>query len=152
MEEAQIKGPIFVSIGDKEKLNAFLDLNPNIPRNNMFVDGYNFEAYNKMGFKRITDQDKDVMKEVQMKIPKLSFQQWFDYLFSLGKVSPVPKEIQFGQIPEGVLRLGGTFVVNGDDIVYQWSDKVPGDHPDILEVLSVAIDVSQQKKKSIFPF
>jgi hypothetical protein len=151
LEGAQIKGPIFVSIGDKEKLNAFLDKNPNIPRNSMFVDGYNFEAYNKVGLKRITDQDTDVMKEVQMKIPKLSFQQWSDYVFSLGKVSPIPKDIPFGKIPEGVLRLGGTFVVNGDDIVYQWSDKIPGDHPDILEVISIASDVSQQEKQSLPP-
>lgn len=136
----QIKGPIFVSIGDSEKLNAFLDKNPRIPRDAMFVDGYNFEVYNKMGFKSFTDQDADVLKGAKFAAPKLSFQQWFNYALSLGKVSPIPKDIPFGKIPEGVLRLGGTFVVNGDDIVYQWSDKIPGDHPDVQEVVSKAIE------------
>jgi hypothetical protein len=106
----------------------------------MFVDGYDFKVYNKMGFKSFTDQDTELLKEFKLVVPKLSFRQWFNYAMSFGKVSPIPKDVSFGKVPEGVLRLGGTFVVNGDDIVYQWSDKIPGDHPDIQEVVSVAVE------------
>ena len=52
---------------------------------------------------------------------------------------------EFGEIPEGVLRLGGTFVVSGNDIVYRWNDTVPGDHPDINNVLNIAQEASNQK-------
>jgi hypothetical protein len=46
--------------------------------------------------------------------------------------------MKFGEVPEGVLRLGGTFVVKGDKVLYQWNDRLPGDHPDIQEVLEIA--------------
>ena len=42
---------------------------------------------------------------------------------------------QFGQIPEGVTRLGGTFAIKDNDILYGYEDGVPGDHPDPDEVL-----------------
>lgn len=105
----------------------------------MFVDDYSFDAYKKVGFRNITDQDKKVLKDVKMTPPKLSFQQWMSYASTVGKVSPIPKDLKFGQVPEGVLRLGGTFVVSGDDVLYQWSDKIPGDHPNIQDVLSIAL-------------
>jgi len=63
---------------------------------------------------------------------------WFSYLSSAAKLAPVPKDMKFGEIPEGVLRLGGTFVINRDNILYRWSDRIPGDHPDIKEVLDIA--------------
>ena len=56
--------------------------------------------------------------------------------------------MKFGEIPEGVLRLGGTFVVSGNDIVYRWSDRLPGDHPDIQQVLDTAL--ASAKKGSSF--
>jgi len=77
-----------------------------------------------------------------MKPPDLGFGQWMGYMGAVGKVSPIPKDMKFGQVPEGVLRLGGTFVVKGDDILYQWSDRLPGDHPDISGVVSIALEAS----------
>ena len=73
-----------------------------------------------------------------MAAPNLSLGQWMGYFGSVMKVSPIPKDMKFGEIPEGVLRLGGTFVVDGNQILYQWNDRLPGDHPDIDEVLSIA--------------
>lgn len=138
--ENGVNGPLFVSIGDVEKMNVFLDQNPNIPPERMFVDDYSFGAYKAVGFKSFTDVDKDVAKEVKMTAPDLSFKQWMGYMGNVGKVSPIPKDMKFGEVPEGVLRLGGTFVVKDDDVVYQWSDRLPGDHPDIDKILDFAIE------------
>lgn len=44
LNDSNVKGPIFVSIGDKEKLETFLEKNPKIDRTNMFVDNYSFDA------------------------------------------------------------------------------------------------------------
>merc|ERR1712085_78047 len=80
-----------------------------------------------------------------MVAPELGMKGWWDYLTSAAKVSPIPKDMKFGEIPEGVLRLGGTFVVSGNEIVYRWSDRVPGDHPDIENVLEIARESSSKK-------
>jgi len=114
----------------------------------MLVDGYDFEAYKSAGFGRFDEQDKDVAKEASknMGAPDLGgFSSWMNYFSSVMKVSPLPKDMKFGDIPEGVLRLGGTFVISGDDVVYRWSDRLPGDHPDIQEVLNIAEDASEKK-------
>jgi hypothetical protein len=47
-------------IGDEEKLAAFLDQNPNIPREKMSVDDYSFGAYKSVvGFKSFQETDKE---------------------------------------------------------------------------------------------
>mmetsp|Transcript_36640 Transcript_36640/g.85634 ORF Transcript_36640/g.85634 Transcript_36640/m.85634 type:complete len:85 (-) Transcript_36640:283-537(-) len=60
------------------------------------------------------------------------------YFGNVMRVSPIPEGMKFGEVPEGVLRLGGTFVVRGDDVAYQWNDRLPGDHPDLEEVFAAA--------------
>jgi hypothetical protein len=133
-----IIGPLFVSIGDKDKLATFLDKNPFIPTDQAFVDDdmKNFGAYRAAGFGRLDEQDPAVAKQVQLTAPKGV--NWWNYATSVAKLSPIPKDQKFGEIPEGVLRLGGTFVVKGDEILYRWSDRLPGDHPDIQEVMKIA--------------
>lgn len=123
-------------------METFLDKNPAIDRESMFVDGYEFAAYEAAGFGSFADVDKEVAKDVKMSAPDLGLGQWMGYFGAVGKVSPIPKDMKFGQIPEGVLRLGGTFVVKGDEVLYQWSDRLPGDHPDISKVLSLAVEAS----------
>lgn len=140
MEDNGINGPIFVSIGDRDKMETFLEKNPAIDPESMFVDGYDFAAYEAVGFGKITDVDAETAKQVKMSAPDLGLKGWMGYFGAVGKVSPIPKDMKFGEIPEGVLRLGGTFVVKGDEILYQWSDRLPGDHPDIKEVMSVAFE------------
>lgn len=142
-----ISGPLFVSIGDEDKLATFLDKNPEIPRDQAFVDNYQFGAYKAAGFGTFDDTDKDTAKEAMsnMAAPDLGFKGWLKYFSSAGKVSPIPKDMKFGEIPEGVLRLGGTFVVNGDKILYRWSDRLPGDHPDIEKVLQIAKEAASKK-------
>lgn len=131
-----------MSIGDREKMQAFLDKNPAIDPQSMFVDGYDFAAYEGVGFGKFTDVDPDTAKQVKIEAPDLGFGQWMGYLGAFVNVSPIPKDMKFGEIPEGVLRLGGTFVVKGNDILYQWSDRLPGDHPEIPEVVSVAVEAA----------
>lgn len=148
-----ISGPIFISIGDEEKLSTFLEQNPMISPDQALVDDYSFSVYKAAGFGTFNDTPKEMAKEAMgnMKAPDLgSFQGWWKYLTNVGKVSPIPKDIKLGEIPEGVLRLGGTFVVDGDNILYRWSDRVPGDHPDIEKVLDIAKEAaaaSRNKRK-----
>lgn len=136
-----------MSIGDSDKLKVFLDNNPKVPRENMFVDGYAFDAYKAVGFKSFTEKseaEKEALKDYKMTAPNLSFGEWMKYFGNVGRLSPVEKGMKFGEFPEGVLRLGGTFVVNGNDVIYQWSDRIPGDHPDIGAVLEVAKQAAQK--------
>lgn len=142
MNYNNIVGPIFVSIGDEKKLRTFLEKNPTIPSESMFVDkSETFETYNNVGFTtKFTDTSPDDAKQVSLRPPNLSFQEWFTYLTTVGKVSPIPTKIELGGgVPEGVLRLGGTFVIKGNAIVYQWNDRLPGDHPNIDDVVSIAV-------------
>ncbi len=43
--------------------------------------------------------------------------------------------MKLGQVPEGVLRLGGTIAISGDRIIYVYEDGVPGDYPDPADVI-----------------
>jgi len=156
MVHGEIAGPIFISIGDEEKLSAFLDKNPKVPIEQALVDDYDFGAYKAAGFGRLEDTDKDEAKKAlnSMTAPELGggIKGWVDYFTTVMKVSPVPKNMKFGEIPEGVIRLGGTFVVSGEKILYQWSDRVPGDHPDIKEVFAIAEEsISTDQPSFRFP-
>jgi len=106
----------------------------------MFVDDLSFNAYKAVGFKSFQAKDAE---GVTVSNADLSFKQWISYIGNFIKLSPV--EGKFGEIPEGVLRLGGTFVVDGNDVKYQWSDRIPGDHPDITAVLEIAKNAAASK-------
>lgn len=137
-----------MSIGDAEKLNAFLDANEWMDKEQMFVDDYSFDAYKAVGFGRFDEVDKEAAKQVKMSAPELGFGEWMSYFSIVGKISPIPKDMKFGEVPEGVLRTGGTFVVQGNDVRYQWTDTVPGNHPVIEDVLKIAKDARQKKKEN----
>lgn len=136
-----------MSIGDADKLAAFLDANPFIPRGQMFVDDYSFDAYKSAGFGRFDQVDKEVAKNIKLSAPELGFGEWMNYMKLVGKVSPVPKDMKFGEFPEGVLRTGGTFVIQKGNVVYQWADTVPGNHPVVEEVANIARDAAIAKKE-----
>jgi hypothetical protein len=100
----------------------------------MLVDGYEFKAYSAAGFGKFGDTSAEDVKGMKMTAPKLGgFGGWWKYMSNVMKISPV--EAGKPGVPEGVLRLGGTFVVKGDNVVYQWKDRVPGDHPDLEQVM-----------------
>ena len=52
-------------------------------------------------------------------------------------MAPIPKDMKFGEIPEGVLRLGGTVGIVGETIKFFYEDGVPGDYPEPKDVLAV---------------
>lgn len=124
-----------------------MEKNPNVPRENALVDDYSFDAYKAAGFGRFDEIDKDVAKEAtkNMGAPNLGFNGAWNYITSAGALAPIPKDMKFGEIPEGVLRLGGTYVVSGNEIKYCWSDRLPGDHPDIEKVYMIAKEASLKK-------
>ena len=86
--ESGIRGPTFVSIGDSEKLNTFLDANPWMDKQQMFVDDYEFQVYKAAGFTRFDQVDKEKAKSVKLSAPDLKFGEWIDYFKIVGKVSP----------------------------------------------------------------
>eukprot|EP00954_Amorphochlora_amoebiformis_P020671 1341046-Amorphochlora_amoeboformis.AAC.1 len=83
-------------------------------------------AYKAMGFGKFGDNPA-LSAEASKRLKKPEGVNWWKYLSNVVKLSPIPKgeKIPFGQVPEGVKRLGGTFVVNGENIVYSWADGLP---------------------------
>jgi hypothetical protein len=130
MRSSNIKGPIFISIGDSDKINLFLDKNPRVPRDLMLVDDFDMEAYKAAGLSKFTDSMKKLAtdKERSIKQPKFGFGRWKDYLTSVGQLAPVEKGST--KFPQTVLMNGGTFAIRGSRLVFSYSDSVPGDHPD----------------------
>jgi len=117
------------------------------------VDGYDFTAYSNAGFGTVADGDKEEQKKVKMAAPELDgFKGWWDYLSNTGSLAPLPPDMKFGDIPEGVLRLGGTFVVSGEDVVYRWNDRLPGDHPVVPDVLAIAKRAEAKAQEGPFAF
>lgn len=131
---------MFISIGDSDKINIFLEKNPKIPRELMFVDGYAMDAYKTVGFKKIDlfSGMKLIKEKRKMTMPTFSPGRWKDYLKSTNDLIPLPKG-QKGAFPEGVTMNGGTFAVDGDKIMFAYSDAVPGNYPDPNDVVKSLI-------------
>eukprot|EP00596_Hydrurales_sp_CCMP1899_P001919 CAMPEP_0119042840 /NCGR_PEP_ID=MMETSP1177-20130426/16198_1 /TAXON_ID=2985 /ORGANISM="Ochromonas sp, Strain CCMP1899" /LENGTH=112 /DNA_ID=CAMNT_0007009877 /DNA_START=449 /DNA_END=787 /DNA_ORIENTATION=- len=107
-----------------------------MPKDLMLVDDYSFNAFKEMGFGKIGENPELAIKGTKnLKAPALGPMRFASYLSNVGKLAPIPKQVT--GIPEGVIRLGGTFGVDGGDIVYIYEDGVPGDHPMPSEVLKV---------------
>ena len=129
-----------MSIGDKEKLGKFLNLNPAVPRELAFVDGYELEAYAAAGFGSFgqgATPDATKAATRNMKPPGFGTKQWWSYLTNVASLSPIPTGLKFGEVPQGVLRLGGTFLVREDEVIFAHSDKIPGDHPNIDTIMKL---------------
>jgi hypothetical protein len=129
-------GPLFVSIGDSKKLNKFLELNPQVPRNQAFVDGYDFGVYQAVGLQKMElgyDPPKGALGK--MTAPKLGgVGGWLKYLKSSVELSPIP-EGKENEFPEGVKVLGGTFVIDGEAVTFSYKNPLPGVEPDLAEVI-----------------
>ena len=61
--------------------------------------------------------------------------KWLSYLRNVATLSPVPKDMKFGEVPQGVRVLGGTYAVDGADVTFAHADEVPGATPEIETVL-----------------
>ena len=129
-------------MGNAGQLQEFLASNPSVPRDSMFGDTLDRMSYKNLTLPLISELDSEVAKDAagQLSAPQgLGMKDWWNYFRSAIKLSPIDRETQkLGQIPEGVLQLGGTFLLLNDDIIYQWNDQLPGNTPDLQEVLDVA--------------
>lgn len=123
----------FVSVGDEEKLSKFLDLNPLIPRDRAFVDwSPEFDLYQAAGFGKIGDTKPE---SVDIKPPDFGLREWWAYLSNVATLAPIRKDVPMTGVPEGVLRLGGTFVLDGDDVAYAHAEELPGTSPEVSDVM-----------------
>lgn len=130
-------------MGDAEKLNNFLELNPKIARDMIFVDGANglttFPAYDAAGLGSLDNlmKDQEKTKDASKKIgaPNLGGPRaWFKYIRNVTRVSPIGRDGS----TEGVKRLGGQFVLNGNDVVYAYADPLPGVEAPVEELVAAA--------------
>mmetsp|Transcript_28677 Transcript_28677/g.62811 ORF Transcript_28677/g.62811 Transcript_28677/m.62811 type:complete len:88 (+) Transcript_28677:713-976(+) len=82
----------------------------------------------------------DAIPDVAMpKPPAFSQDMWWKYASNVMTLSPVPlNAMPSVQTFDGVRRLGGTFVLDGDSVVYAYADPIPGEHPDVAAVLKAA--------------
>eukprot|EP00747_Dinoflagellata_sp_TGD_P190118 gnl/TRDRNA2_/TRDRNA2_51309_c0_seq1.p2 gnl/TRDRNA2_/TRDRNA2_51309_c0~~gnl/TRDRNA2_/TRDRNA2_51309_c0_seq1.p2 ORF type:complete len:129 (-),score=31.01 gnl/TRDRNA2_/TRDRNA2_51309_c0_seq1:274-660(-) len=123
----------------------------------MFIDDFrSMNAYNAVGFKRSFMQtffDTEELWKLNLTTyasSPLSPGQWLSWMRDFTKMAPFEKNTRLGMknftlLPDGGLRLGGTFVVKGNDVIYQWNDLMPGDHPNIEEVLSIAKEAALEE-------
>lgn len=96
----------------------------------------NFDAYRAAGF-------TGLMGETPLKSPPdfkpprdMSGGKWWSYLRNVLNLSPKPATP--GEFPTGVKVLGGTYVIDDDEVLFDHQDVVPGATPAISEVLSAA--------------
>ena len=140
-------GPFFVSIGTPDKLRKFLKLNPAVPRDSILVDDYDHGLYRRLGFTRFDEAGPggegggdgsgiDVGK--LLRFVDLGSGGLWNYATRFLEMVPTSGRVDWMDLPEGGLRNGGTLVVRGDNIVCQWSDRIPGDVPDVANVMRIA--------------
>ena len=118
---------------------------PTVDRALAFVDDSgdmrSFPAYDAAGFKAIGD-DKEAAKEgaAMMSAPSLGDGLWWKYATNVGSIggSVVPKDMSFGEVPTGVTRLGGEFVIRKKKVVYAYAEPLPGVHPDFDDLVAAA--------------
>lgn len=149
--------PLFVSIGTPEKLQLFLQNNPNVPSDCIFVDNYKeLTTYKSIGFENFTELSKDtsIMNSITIRVPDLKWNMWWKYLTTVGQLAPIEKnKLSWStatsfQLPEGGIKNGGTFVIQGDDVIYQWFDTIPGNYPNPSDVVAFCKKhLTQQNEK-----
>ena len=134
MADSNITGPIYISIGQSDKIDLFLENNPGVRRDMIFVDDYDLGAYKAVGLHVIgLESSKLITEKRSMKMPKFGLSRWKDYITSVNDLTPK------NNYKEGVLMNGGTFAVNGNEVLYAYNDAVPGDHPEPAEVIKILL-------------
>ena len=140
MQQAGVNGPLLVSVGRADQLAKFLELNPELKGLPAAVDDTpNFEAYRAAGLGLLGDVKLETPPDFKPPTT-MGPGKWFKYMANTVTLAPTPKDadFKFGDIPEGVRVLGGTYVLDGDAVVFSHQDDVPGATPDIPDVLAAA--------------
>lgn len=134
MKASSIQGPVFISIGEADQLKVFLENNPKIPQELIYVDEPSLKAYNAMGIGILFDNKERTMKGgFKIKSPGFNLSEWRNYLSNVVRITPRGSN---QEILKKVSTLGATYGVSGDRIVYVYEEGVPGDNPEINDVLS----------------
>lgn len=135
LADAGVAGPLFISVGRSEQLATFLDIQPELGGAMALIDDTpTFEAYRAAGFNYLLG-DKPLDGPPDMKpLTRMAAGKWWAYIRNVAGLSPIPKDMKFGELPQGVKVLGGTYAIDGDDITFAHMDAVPGATPDIEEV------------------
>jgi hypothetical protein len=91
-----------------------------------------FDLYEAAGFGKIGDAKPET---VDIKPPAFGWREWWAYLTNVAALAPIRKDKPMTGVPEGVLRLGGTFVLDGDDVNYAHAEELPGTSPEVDDVM-----------------
>jgi len=146
-----ISGPIFISIGTAEKLQTFLELNPSVPKEAILVDDYSHKLYKDLGFSRFDQISSDKINDLEIgklfQLFQLGVGNLFNYATQALTMAPTEGNVNWLDLPEGGLRNGGTLVVNGEDVIYQWCDAIPSDVPKVEDVVKIALDAAAVHSK-----
>jgi len=109
------------------------------------VDDYDHKLYKALGFSRFDETiQMDRAGELLGAAPKtlslvnLGVNNLWKYVTRFVDMVPTEGNVDWSNLPEGGLRNGGTLVVKGENVVYQWSDTVPSDVPNVADVVQIA--------------
>lgn len=128
-------GPLFISVGQPEQLQQFLEINPELKDAKALIDdSADFLGYKSVGFNMMIG-DKKLETPPDFKPPTMGMGKWVSYMRNVASLSPIPKDMKFGEVPQGVRVLGGTYAIDGDEVVFSHMDEVPGATPEIAAVL-----------------
>jgi len=129
-----VSGPVFISVGTPKQLVKFLEVNPELKRSTALVDdSSDFAAYRAAGFRSLLGEDSLTSPPDVKPLGQLGPRKWFQYFRNVGELAP--KADKPFALPTGVRVLGGTYAINGSDVVFKHQDVVPGATPDINAVL-----------------
>ena len=99
-------------------------------------DSADFAGYKAAGFNVLLGE-KTLDKPPDFKPPKaMGMGKWLTYLKNVASLSPVPKDMKIGEFPDGVRVLGGTYAIDGGEVLFSHMDEVPGATPEIEDVLA----------------
>ena len=143
-------GPLFISVGQPEQLQQFLEINPELkdakaliltlplpltlalalalspspsprpypepdPNQALIDDSADFAGYKSVGF-NVMLGDKKLETPPDFKPPTMGLGKWASYMRNVASLSPIPKDMKFGEVPQGVRVLGGTYALDGDEV------------------------------------
>lgn len=135
LSAAGVAGPLFISVGEPEQLRKFLELNPEVGTKALIDTTPDFAGYKAAGFNTLLGETM-LQKPPDFKPPKtMSPGKWFAYLKNTMSLAPIPKDMKFGDTPQGVRVLGGTYAIDDDAVAFAHNDVVPGATPEIDDVL-----------------
>lgn len=124
-----------------------MELNPYVPRDMILVDDFDHALYKALGFSRFDEATLEQLKEIDttklLSLQTLGIGSLWNYATKALQMAPVEEGgVNWLDLPEGGLRNGGTLVVKGNDVIYQWSDTIPSDVPKVEDVVRIARDAA----------